>query len=394
TVVNCGEDQTYTIIPNAGYMIADVLVNGVSVGAVASYAFENVTQNHTIAASFVEYEAPDYYDGIGVFEKITSVSDITEGYYVIVESFSNSYAMSNNHNGTFLAREAVTPVGNTIVNPNTGIVWYIAPNGGGYTIYNEVIEKFVSYTGNSNNIQIVDDVTADNQRWAITYEENQFHISNVALTTRKLQYNSNNGQERFAAYTDTQKNIFLYKLSTGATPDPTLAVAPASITELNYGVGSGPSTSQSFVLSGDNLDGSDVTVTAPANFEVSTTEASGYASALTLTAYDGTETTIWVRLAAGQPVDTYAGNITISCGGAADTTVAVSGAVLAVPLVTAESFNATVGESFSAKITATDNPTSYAYTGTLPAGLDFNPTTGAITGTPEAAGSFDIQVTA
>src|SRR5690606_24578564 len=249
-------------------------------------------------------------------------------------------------------------------------------------------------TGNSNNIQIVDDVTADNQRWAITYEENQFHISNVALTTRKLQYNSNNGQERFAAYTDTQKNIFLYKLSTGATPTPTLAVAPASITELNYGVGSGPSTAQSFVLSGDNLDGSDVTVTAPANFEVSTTEASGYASALTLTAYDGTETTIWVRLAAGQPVDTYAGNITISGGGAADTTVAVSGAVLAVPVVTAETFNATVGESFSAQITATDNPTSYAYTGTLPAGLDFNPTTGAITGTPEAAGSFDIQVTA
>src|SRR5690606_9835269 len=163
-------------------------------------------------------------------------------------------------------------------------------------------------------------------------------------------------------------------ISTAST-DPILNVLPTSITELNYGVGSGPSAAQSFVLSGDNLDGSDVTVTAPANFEVSSSEASGYASALTLTAYDGTETTIWVRLAAGQPVDTYAGNITISGGGAADATVAVSGAVLAVPVVTAETFNATVGESFSAQITATDNPTSYAYTGTLPAGLDFNPTT-------------------
>src|SRR5690554_1307518 len=175
---------------------------------------------------------------------------------------------------------------------------------------------------------------------------------------------------------------------------PTLTSSVSELTDFVYGLGNGPSASQSFVLSGENLDGSDVTVTAPANFEVSTTEASGYASALTLTAYDGTETTIWVRLAAGQPVDTYAGNITISGGGAADATVAVSGAVLAVPVVTAETFNATVGESFSAQITATDNPTSYAYTGTPPAGLDFNPTTGAITGTPEAAGSFDIQVTA
>src|SRR5690606_494235 len=249
-------------------------------------------------------------------------------------------------------------------------------------------------TGNSNNIQIVDDVTADNQRWAITYEENQFHISNVALTTRKLQYNSNNGQERFAAYTDTQKNIFLYKLSTGATPTPTLAVAPASITELNYGVGSGPSAAQSFVLSGDNLDGSDVTVTAPANFEVSTSETSGYASSITLTAFDGANQTVWVRLSAGQLVNTYNGSVTISGGGATDATVSVSGAVLAVPVVTSETFNGTVGVAFSAQITATENPTSYAYTGTLPTGLNFNTTTGAITGTPEAAGSSDIQVTA
>src|SRR5690606_21969405 len=56
--------------------------------------------------------------------------------------------------------------------------------------------------------------------------------------------------------------------------------------------------------------------------------------------------------------------------------------------------NGTVGVAFSAQITATENPTSYAYTGTLPTGLNFNTTTGAITGTPETAGSFDIEVTA
>ncbi|MDY3619483.1 S-layer homology domain-containing protein [Agathobaculum sp.] len=44
--------KTFTITPNKGYEIADVLVDGKSVGAVETYTFEQVTKNHTIAASF------------------------------------------------------------------------------------------------------------------------------------------------------------------------------------------------------------------------------------------------------------------------------------------------------------------------------------------------------
>ena len=51
--VNCGTDQTFTIAPDACYQIADVLVDGSSVGAVTSYTFTNVSATHTIAASFV-----------------------------------------------------------------------------------------------------------------------------------------------------------------------------------------------------------------------------------------------------------------------------------------------------------------------------------------------------
>ena len=42
----------FTITPDTGYHVADVLVDGASVGAVTSYPFTNVTANHTIAASF------------------------------------------------------------------------------------------------------------------------------------------------------------------------------------------------------------------------------------------------------------------------------------------------------------------------------------------------------
>lgn len=47
-----GGSQTFTITPDAGYDIADVLVDEGSVGAVSSYTFTNVTANHTIAASY------------------------------------------------------------------------------------------------------------------------------------------------------------------------------------------------------------------------------------------------------------------------------------------------------------------------------------------------------
>jgi hypothetical protein len=50
--VNQGSSQTFIITANTGYHAADVLVDGSSVGAVASYTFSSVTANHTISVSF------------------------------------------------------------------------------------------------------------------------------------------------------------------------------------------------------------------------------------------------------------------------------------------------------------------------------------------------------
>jgi len=50
--VNYGADQAFTITPEIGYHIADVKVDGVSVGAVSTYIFHNVTTDHTIEATF------------------------------------------------------------------------------------------------------------------------------------------------------------------------------------------------------------------------------------------------------------------------------------------------------------------------------------------------------
>ena len=50
--VACAANQTFTIAADPCYHIVDVLVDGSSAGAVASYTFTNVHANHTIAASF------------------------------------------------------------------------------------------------------------------------------------------------------------------------------------------------------------------------------------------------------------------------------------------------------------------------------------------------------
>ena len=47
-----GENQTFAITPDAGYKVKDVKVDGVSVGAVTEYTFENVSADASIEAEF------------------------------------------------------------------------------------------------------------------------------------------------------------------------------------------------------------------------------------------------------------------------------------------------------------------------------------------------------
>ena len=50
--VRGGRDQVFTITPDKGYAVANVKIDGRSIGAVKSYTFENVKRAHTIEVSF------------------------------------------------------------------------------------------------------------------------------------------------------------------------------------------------------------------------------------------------------------------------------------------------------------------------------------------------------
>ena len=55
-----GSGKTYIVTPNEGYLISDVIVDGASVGAVSTYAFSNITADHTITAKFAAVPIQSY----------------------------------------------------------------------------------------------------------------------------------------------------------------------------------------------------------------------------------------------------------------------------------------------------------------------------------------------
>lgn len=69
-----GGSQTFTIAANSGYAISNVKIDGVSIGAVKSYTFENVTENHTIEVTFMKAN--------GNPQTGVMVDEITDEYYV------------------------------------------------------------------------------------------------------------------------------------------------------------------------------------------------------------------------------------------------------------------------------------------------------------------------
>ena len=111
TVDNDGS-QAFTITPDECYSIADVLVDGGSVGAVSEYTFMNVTENHTISASFSPIPLVTYYqdsdnDGYGnLAVSQTTCTGAPDGY--VADDTDCDDTNSNINSGTAPAQSSVT----------------------------------------------------------------------------------------------------------------------------------------------------------------------------------------------------------------------------------------------------------------------------------------------
>ncbi|WP_370214713.1 IPT/TIG domain-containing protein [Mesoflavibacter profundi] len=155
-------------------------------------------------------------------------------------------------------------------------------------------------------------------------------------------------------------------INTSSTPS--IIVTPSSLTGFTYVEGAGPSTEQSYDVSGTNLT-NDIVISTPANWEISTTSGGPYQTTpITLTQSSGTvnSTTIYTRmisglLNAGSP---YSGNISNTSIGATTQNVPVDGTVTVFSSLC-------INEEFNS---GTTEPTGWNFVG--------------VTGTYTSAGNF------
>lgn len=150
----------------------------------------------------------------------------------------------------------------------------------------------------------------------------------VRLKAGLAESDSYTGNLVLSSGSDLSKNIALSGYVTGLSQ---INVSTPSISGFSYWVGNGPSNQQSFTVSGNGLL-SDLTINAPAGFELSTVEGSGFSgsNSLQFSQLNGKvlPTIIYVRLVSGLGVNTYLGEIEVSSDEIMSTYVSLNGNVL------------------------------------------------------------------
>jgi parallel beta-helix repeat protein len=127
-----GGSRTFTVIPDEGYQIHDILIDGVSVGALNVYTFTNVKQNHTIQASFTtgtsEFKVYNINTAVGYHTIQSAIDAASDGQTIIVYPgifYENIYV--NGKNITIQSSDPTNPdiVSATIIDggKKKSVVW-------------------------------------------------------------------------------------------------------------------------------------------------------------------------------------------------------------------------------------------------------------------------------
>jgi len=134
--------------------------------------------------------------------------------------------------------------------------------------------------------------------------------------------------------------------SVTAPPSPVITVSASSLSGFGYVFGAGPSTAQSFNVSGSDMT-ANLVIDGTTNYEISESAGSGYTSQITLTPSGNAvpSTPIYVRLVSGLTVGAYnSQNIYLNTTGATQKNVTCNGNVFATePTNHATAFTAITG---------------------------------------------------
>jgi hypothetical protein len=148
TSVTEGNSKTYTVTASSGYKIADVKVDGSSIGAASTYTFSSVSSSHSISATFASAASLTAGDvTVGDGGSGTLKSGVTKSGYGITVSLpvTASYV-----SGTTVTASYNFTSAKTVSLENVGGTWQFPVNGSSVTgarkIYIPVETKDGTYT--------------------------------------------------------------------------------------------------------------------------------------------------------------------------------------------------------------------------------------------------------
>ena len=215
---NYGGSQTFTITPNTGYYVVNVLVNGTSVGAVSSYTVKNIQGATTISATFaINTYSLTVNVGSGGSSNIASKT-VNFG---SVENFEftpdTGYSVADVVvNGT-IGEGAVTSLSTTITGPTTVSV-------------NFSINTYTITITQSANGQIAPGTTTvnygANQNFTIT-PNNGYYIASITEDSGPLMVTSPSGQTVNFTHV-TAAHTLTATFAPNPTPTPSSTLAPTA----------------------------------------------------------------------------------------------------------------------------------------------------------------------
>ena len=260
-----------TIVNDGGtYKVHAVAVGSATITAKIINSSSEVVASNSITVTVVEQALED-----GDTFIIKSTYNTTDYYLTGVESNLGTTSTNSSDAMVFSAIEGATPGQFRFKNGN----------------------NYLSYSGSSNNLYSTDSGEDDATLWTALDNGTATLIESVKVAGRKLRFNYNNGNARFACYTSEQTAILIEKVTTpevdevtvmgdsSANANGAVSVEKDFLYEVSYvdPLNTGNSSVSVTVLnSSDTADGAEVT-TAPSNgsFSVTFTASDTYTVTVT-----------------------------------------------------------------------------------------------------------------
>ena len=190
---------------------------------VETFPITNITDDITLYAVFARPAS---------FQLVKDVEELTAGDKVIIASTDYNVAISTTTMGNFAYKTEVDIKEDILIPTAETRVFTLGKNGEFFTFESE--GQFLACPSDANRLTMQN---ADNSKnsWTITITEGVVKILNAEFVDekREIMYNSNNGQQRFAAYAGTMKPVSIYEEVTTSEVLST-TYTPVTISSIGY----------------------------------------------------------------------------------------------------------------------------------------------------------------